>query len=94
MILEMQNNKVQANERTCGIIISGYCKEGKLKEALRFVHRMKVWGVTRDGLCPPSIKLSNMDWTSWGFPLSIKMFINFVLERTVLQLFLVLQMMQ
>lgn len=45
MILEMQKNRVQPNERTCGIIISGYCKEGKLKEALRFVYRMKDLGL-------------------------------------------------
>lgn len=45
MILEMQNNKVQPNERTCGIIISGYCKEGKLKEALRFMKRIKDLGL-------------------------------------------------
>ena len=45
MIVEMQNNRVQPNDRTCGIIISGYCKEGKLKEALRFMHRIKDLGL-------------------------------------------------
>ncbi|XWS26310.1 hypothetical protein CRYUN_Cryun26dG0021100 [Craigia yunnanensis] len=41
MILEMQKNGVLPNERTCGIIICGYRKEGRIKEALRFVYRMK-----------------------------------------------------
>ncbi|OMO91042.1 hypothetical protein COLO4_18698 [Corchorus olitorius] len=42
MILEMQKNGVQPKERTCGIIISGYRKEDRIKEALRFVYRMKL----------------------------------------------------
>ncbi|XWS72032.1 hypothetical protein CRYUN_Cryun02cG0005800 [Craigia yunnanensis] len=45
MILEMQNSKVAPNERTCGIIVTGYCKEGNMMETLRFVYRMKELGV-------------------------------------------------
>lgn len=45
MILEMQRNGLEPNERTCTIIIGGYCREGKIKEALRFVHRMKDLGL-------------------------------------------------
>ncbi|KAK6912708.1 Pentatricopeptide repeat [Dillenia turbinata] len=45
IILETLNNKVQPNGRTCAIIISGYCREGKIKEGLRFVYRMKDLGV-------------------------------------------------
>ncbi|MCI35476.1 pentatricopeptide repeat-containing protein, partial [Trifolium medium] len=47
LILKMQqyNYKVKPNERTCGIIISGYCKEGNMTEALTFLYRMKELGV-------------------------------------------------
>lgn len=45
MIPEMQNHDVQPNERLCDTIVGGYIKEGKIEEALRFVHRMKDLGV-------------------------------------------------
>lgn len=45
MIPEMQNHHVQPNERLCDTIVGGYIKEGKIEEALRFVHRMKDLGV-------------------------------------------------
>ncbi|XP_058732293.1 pentatricopeptide repeat-containing protein At5g21222-like [Vicia villosa] len=47
LIFKMQqyNNKVRHNEQTCGIIINGYCKEGYMEEALRFLHKMKELGV-------------------------------------------------
>jgi pentatricopeptide repeat domain-containing protein 1 len=43
--MQQYNNKVKPNERTCGIIISGYCKEGNMTDALTFLYRMKELGV-------------------------------------------------
>ncbi|KAL1204261.1 Pentatricopeptide repeat-containing protein [Cardamine amara subsp. amara] len=45
IIPRMLHNKVKPNVRTCGIIMNGYCEEGKLEEALRFFYRMKELGV-------------------------------------------------
>ncbi|KAF6171502.1 hypothetical protein GIB67_018026 [Kingdonia uniflora] len=45
MILEMQNANVKLSERTCGIIVSGYCNERNIKDALRFVYRMNDLGM-------------------------------------------------
>ncbi|GKV11752.1 hypothetical protein SLEP1_g22976 [Rubroshorea leprosula] len=45
MIFEMQTNKVAPNECACGIIVSGYSKEGNTTDALRFVYRMKELGL-------------------------------------------------
>lgn len=47
LILKMQQycKEVKPNERTCGIIISGYCKEGNMADALRFLYKMKELGV-------------------------------------------------
>ncbi|KAL2926336.1 hypothetical protein RDABS01_011804 [Bienertia sinuspersici] len=40
-VLEMLGNNVQPNERCSYIIASGYCRDGKLRDALRFVYKMK-----------------------------------------------------
>lgn len=45
IIFEMHNNQLRPNERTCGIIVSGYCKEGNMEDAMRFVYSMKELGV-------------------------------------------------
>lgn len=41
----MKKRKAEANGRTCGIVVGGYCREGKVREGLRFVHKMKGLGV-------------------------------------------------
>ncbi|GAB2230848.1 hypothetical protein Droror1_Dr00015143 [Drosera rotundifolia] len=41
MIYEMQQNNLKPNEWTYGIIVNGYCSEGKLDDAFRFVNQMK-----------------------------------------------------
>ncbi|KAJ0253196.1 Pentatricopeptide repeat-containing protein [Hirschfeldia incana] len=33
------------NGRTCGIVVGGYCREGRVRDGLRFVRRMKEMGV-------------------------------------------------
>ncbi|CAA0838361.1 Pentatricopeptide repeat-containing protein [Striga hermonthica] len=45
VILEMTRNNVCPTGRTFGIIISGYCKEGRIQDALRFVYEMKDLGL-------------------------------------------------
>lgn len=45
IIFKMNNNQLQPNERTCGIIGSGYCKEGNMADAMSFVYKMKELGV-------------------------------------------------
>lgn len=45
IIPRMLHNKVKPNVRTCGIIMNGYCEEGKMEDALRFFYRMKELGV-------------------------------------------------
>ncbi|RCV22392.1 hypothetical protein SETIT_4G216900v2 [Setaria italica] len=44
LIVEIQT-RVRTSERTWGIIIGGYCREGRLEEALRCVRQMKDAGV-------------------------------------------------
>uniref|UniRef100_A0A0A9FB51 PROP1-like PPR domain-containing protein n=1 Tax=Arundo donax TaxID=35708 RepID=A0A0A9FB51_ARUDO len=44
LIMEIQT-RVRTNERTWGIIIGGYCREGRLEEAFRCVRQMKEAGV-------------------------------------------------
>lgn len=44
LILEMQT-RLRPNERTWAIIVCGYCKEGNMKDALRCVNEMKVFGI-------------------------------------------------
>nr|UPT49271.1 pentatricopeptide repeat protein AaPPR114 [Agave angustifolia] len=44
MVLEMET-ELRPNERTLAIIVRGYCKEGKMENALRCVQRMKDLGV-------------------------------------------------
>ncbi|KAF8659002.1 hypothetical protein HU200_058845 [Digitaria exilis] len=44
LILEIQT-RARTSERTWGIIIGGYCREGRLEEALRCVRQMKDAGV-------------------------------------------------
>lgn len=36
---------IRPNERSLSIIVGGYCKEGYLKDALRYLHQMKCLGV-------------------------------------------------
>lgn len=45
MILEMHNHNVQPSQRACATIVDGYVRQGRLKDALRFVYRMKELGV-------------------------------------------------
>ncbi|CAN8252510.1 unnamed protein product [Cochlearia groenlandica] len=45
IIPRMLHSKVKPNVRTCGIIMNGYCEEGKMEEAFRFFYRMKELGV-------------------------------------------------
>lgn len=33
------------NGRMCGIVVGGYCREGRVRDGLRFVRRMKEMGV-------------------------------------------------
>jgi len=38
---------LEPNERTFTVIVNGYCKEGQIKEALRFLY----WGLSLIFLC-------------------------------------------
>ncbi|KFK27815.1 hypothetical protein AALP_AA8G433500 [Arabis alpina] len=37
----VMKNKAKPNGRTCGIVVGGYCREGKVRDGLRFVRKMK-----------------------------------------------------
>uniref|UniRef100_A0A1J3HSB5 Pentatricopeptide repeat-containing protein n=1 Tax=Noccaea caerulescens TaxID=107243 RepID=A0A1J3HSB5_NOCCA len=37
----MKEKTAKPNGRTCGIVVGGYCREGKVRDGLRFVRRMK-----------------------------------------------------
>ncbi|KAL9280636.1 Pentatricopeptide repeat-containing protein [Arabidopsis thaliana] len=41
----VMKEKAKPNGRTCGIVGGGYCKEGRVRDGLRFVRRMKEMGV-------------------------------------------------
>lgn len=44
MVFEMET-ELRPNERTLAIVVRGYCKEGKMENALKCMHRMKDRGV-------------------------------------------------
>lgn len=37
----VMKEKAKPNGRTCGIVVGGYCREGRVRDGLRFVRRMK-----------------------------------------------------
>lgn len=45
VVVEMARARLRTSERTWGIIVGGYCREGRLEEALRCVRQMKDAGV-------------------------------------------------
>jgi pentatricopeptide repeat domain-containing protein 1 len=45
LVVEMMRARLRTSERTWGIIVGGYCREGRLEEALRCVRQMKEAGV-------------------------------------------------
>ncbi|XP_037412299.1 pentatricopeptide repeat-containing protein At5g25630-like isoform X2 [Triticum dicoccoides] len=45
LVVEMVRARLRTSERTWGIIVGGYCREGRLEEALRCVRQMKDAGV-------------------------------------------------
>ncbi|KAJ6821960.1 pentatricopeptide repeat-containing protein [Iris pallida] len=44
LVLEMEH-EVRPNARTLAVVVRGYCREGKLEDALRFLHMMRGRGV-------------------------------------------------
>ncbi|XP_010519906.1 PREDICTED: pentatricopeptide repeat-containing protein At5g25630 [Tarenaya hassleriana] len=45
MMKKKNKQKVKVNGRTCGILVGGYCREGKVRDGLRFARKMKDLGV-------------------------------------------------